>query len=132
SASHQGELSSSNPHQAAIIRSSDDLPAPLRPVTTRASPARRLKLTPLKTSRPPRLQASWSPLSSIRLTQSADRRRGDAQPGKPRFYEDFWRSSLVNIALGEKRPYKPELATLRNSNSDASLASKKNITLPIA
>ncbi|MGC2072559.1 MAG: hypothetical protein WA694_14795, partial [Pseudolabrys sp.] len=57
--------------------------------------------------------------------------RHGTEPGKPRFYEHFWCCSPVNIALGEKRPYKPGLATLRNSNSDASLASKKNTTLPI-
>src|SRR6185312_4671394 len=44
----------------------------------------------------------------------------------------FASSGLIsaNIASGEKRPYKPELATLRYSNSDASLASRENIALP--
>ena len=36
------------------------------------------------------------------------------------------------MASGAKSPYKPELATLRNSKSDASLTRKKNIALPIA
>ena len=41
----------------AIIRSSEDLPAPLRPVTTSASPPRPRNSSPENTSRPPRTQA---------------------------------------------------------------------------
>ena len=37
-----------------MVRSSDDFPAPLRPVTVKASPEATAKLTPANTSRPPR------------------------------------------------------------------------------
>ena len=53
--------SSSRPPAArtrpAIMRSSEDLPAPLRPVTTSASPPATENPSPAKTSRPPRTQA---------------------------------------------------------------------------
>ena len=55
----------------AIMRNSEDLPAPLRPVTSRASPPLRLKLRPAKTSRPPRTQARLSPVSRISRPQAS-------------------------------------------------------------
>src|SRR5215471_1634111 len=42
-------------------RNSDDLPAPLGPSTTSASPASMVKLSPEKTWRPPRKQARSDP-----------------------------------------------------------------------
>jgi hypothetical protein len=57
---------------------------------------------------------------------------GVGGPEKHRYFTHLWRCSAVNMASDAKRPYKPRLVTLRNSKSDASLASEKNIILPIA
>src|SRR5262249_61562312 len=49
----------------ATMRSREDLPAPLGPVTRSASPVPTLKLSPRKTSRPPLTQARFDPRSRI-------------------------------------------------------------------
>src|SRR5439155_18169618 len=49
----------------ATRRSRDDLPEPLGPVTSSASPAQTVKPTPLKTCRPPLTQVRSDPTSSI-------------------------------------------------------------------
>src|SRR5262249_6572461 len=49
----------------ATRRSSEDLPTPLGPVTSRASPGPTVKLKPRKTSRPPLTQARSVPASRI-------------------------------------------------------------------
>src|SRR5258708_32775333 len=49
----------------ATKRSREDLPTPLGPVTSSASPAPTVKLKPRKTSRPPLMQARSDPTSRI-------------------------------------------------------------------
>ena len=60
----------------AIMRSSDDLPAPLRPVTSSASPAGDREIrAPENTSRPPRTQARSLASSRIATATGTSRRR---------------------------------------------------------
>jgi hypothetical protein len=61
-----------------MVRSSEDLPAPLRPVTARASPDDTAKLRPVKTSRPPRWQARSTAQSRIGLILG-----GKSNPASP-------------------------------------------------
>ena len=64
-AAGQRQLPAGEPDRPATIRSSEDLPAPLRPVTSRASPPDTAKPSPENTSRPPRTQARPLPSSRI-------------------------------------------------------------------
>src|SRR5947209_1492526 len=64
----------------ANSRSSEDLPTPLGPSTTRASPAASVKLNAEKTWRPPRKQARSDPKRRIELRPPA----ANPGPGPPR------------------------------------------------
>ena len=89
----------------ATMRSSDDLPAPLRPVTSRASPAANRKLKPANTSRPPRTQAR--PLASSRIA-ARPAGNGAKRPWYACNAVPHLRAILVCLAERGKSPYKPE------------------------
>src|ERR1700761_6211904 len=80
-----------------MVRSSDDFPAPLRPVTAKTSPEATAKLTPANTSRPPRWQARFDADSRIKLISGAIGTR------LSRIYRLF----VVDLAHLRKSPYKP-------------------------
>ena len=105
----------------ATSRSSEDLPAPFGPLTSRASPAPTAKLRPENTCRPPRTQARSEASSRVgrrfaRIRASCRRRAAAARRAGPKPATGPWKSRhfrrilLTRIDFLEqhkKRPYKP-------------------------
>src|ERR1700691_3409973 len=112
-----GSPSSSASRPAASRRSpmtsrkSEDFPAPLRPVTVKASPEDTAKLTPENTSRPPRRQARSTALSRI----GAVLRRYGRGREWPQFIVQIGHAPhdiglfLAELAQARKSFYKPQV-----------------------
>src|SRR5262245_57101200 len=106
----------------AIRRNNEDLPAPLGPVTTSASPAPTAKPRPEKTCRPPRMQARSDAVSRIGSPSSRSRRSLIFGPdGGPSVgpagckIGNFLPMLLARVDYLEprqKRPYKPQQSAL--------------------
>src|SRR5262249_3260676 len=101
----------------ATRRSRDDLPAPLGPTTSNASPAPTVKPTPLKTCRPPRTQVRSDPTSRIMERTPGGRRLLARQPEKTLIpCACRWRASIFwngakkdPISPSSRAPYQPAL-----------------------
>src|SRR5271167_291807 len=91
------------------MRSRDDFPAPLRPRIVRPSPDATEKLTPAKTSRPPRRQARSE--AESRINNVLRKAREPSRPRAEHATQPFpacYRPILADLAQVLKRPYKPK------------------------
>ena len=118
----------------ATSRSSDDLPAPFGPLTSRASPAPNAKLRPANTLRPPRTQArsvarsrvgrrigriraSCAPIGRSRSLPGRPK-AGRPVPWKPRHFQRILLMRIDFLEPREKSPYKPVHSGARRERPD--------------